>query len=48
MAKDTTDKNEDFTSQLKDIQEQICELVLESQILKQDRDDQATRLATLE
>lgn len=48
MAKDNTDKNDDLALQLKQIQDQIHELLLESRIAKQDKEDQASRLATIE
>lgn len=39
IAKDTTDKNEDIVAQLKSIQEQISDLVLNSRMSHQDREE---------
>lgn len=51
MPKDTTDKQDDFTFQFKEMQEQMRELVLQSRLLRQNREERsklATRLASLE
>lgn len=51
MPKDTTDKQDDFAFQFKEMQEQMRELVLESRLLRQNREERsklATRLASLE
>lgn len=48
MTRDISEMTNDLSTQLKQIQEQIHELVLDSRLSKQNREDQETILATIE